>query len=215
VRGPGAVESVVLPGNGHVRGSVLVVDDERTIADLVARYLEHAGYAALVARDGERALELAGEERPDLIVLDLMLPRIDGLEVMRRLRQRSEREHHRPPAVILLTAKGEETDRVVGLRLGADDYVVKPFAPAELVDRVHAVIARAEPQTKRRVLTAREHEILGLLASGLAQGAIAEQLRISPRTVATHIERILAKLGVRSRAQAVALAYRDALVPAP
>jgi DNA-binding response OmpR family regulator len=134
-----------LSTNGHVRGSVLVVDDERTIADVVARYLERAGYAAFVAGDGERALELAGERRPDLVVLDLMLPRIDGLEVMRRLRQRGEREHQRPPAVILLTAKGEETDRVVGLRLGADDYVVKPFSPRELVARVDAVLRRTPP----------------------------------------------------------------------
>ncbi len=124
---------------------MLVVDDERTIADVVARYLERAGYATLVAGDGERALELAGECHPDLVVLDLMLPRIDGLEVMRRLRQRGEREHQRPPAVILLTAKGEETDRVVGLRLGADDYVVKPFSPRELVARVDAVLRRAAP----------------------------------------------------------------------
>jgi DNA-binding response OmpR family regulator len=140
---------VVLPGNGHVRGTVLVVDDERTIADVVARYLERAGYAALVARDGEQALELAGERRPDLVVLDLMLPRIDGLEVMRRLRQRGEREHHRPPAVILLTAKGEESDRVIGLRLGADDYVVKPFSPRELVARVDAVLRRVDPSPER------------------------------------------------------------------
>jgi two-component system response regulator ResD len=145
VRAPTAVESVVLSTNGHVRGSVLVVDDERTIGDVVARYLEHAGYATLVARDGERALELAGEQRPDLVVLDLMLPRIDGLEVMRRLRQRSAREDQRPPAIILLTAKGEETDRIVGLRLGADDYVVKPFSPRELVARVDAVLRRAPP----------------------------------------------------------------------
>jgi DNA-binding response OmpR family regulator len=135
-----------LSANGHVRGTVLVVDDERTIADVVARYLERGGYAAFVAGDGERALEVAGERRPDLVVLDLMLPRIDGLEVMRRLRQRAEREHHRPPAVILLTAKGEETDRVVGLRLGADDYVVKPFSPRELVARVDAVLRRAAPE---------------------------------------------------------------------
>jgi two-component system response regulator ResD len=134
-----------LSANGHVRASVLVVDDERTIADVVARYLERGGYAAFVAGDGERALEVAGERRPDLVVLDLMLPRIDGLEVMRRLRQRAEREHQRPPAVILLTAKGEETDRVVGLRLGADDYVVKPFSPRELVARVDAVLRRATP----------------------------------------------------------------------
>jgi two-component system response regulator ResD len=134
-----------LSANGHVRASVLVVDDERTIADVVARYLERGGYAAFVAGDGERALEVAGERRPDLVVLDLMLPRIDGLEVMRRLRQRAEREHQRPPAVILVTAKGEETDRVVGLRLGADDYVVKPFSPRELVARVDAVLRRATP----------------------------------------------------------------------
>jgi two-component system, OmpR family, response regulator ResD len=135
-----------LSKNGHVRGSVLVVDDEPTIADVVARYLRHAGYEARVAGDGERALALAAERAPDLVVLDLMLPRIDGLEVMRRLRQHNERERGgRPPAIILLTAKGEESDRVVGLRLGADDYVVKPFSPRELVARVDAVLRRIEP----------------------------------------------------------------------
>jgi two-component system, OmpR family, response regulator ResD len=138
---------VVLSTNGrHLRGSVLVVDDERTIADVVARYLERAGYEARVARDGERALALAAERAPDLVVLDLMLPRIDGLEVMRRLRQHAERGGQRRPAIILLTAKGEESDRVVGLRLGADDYVVKPFSPRELVARVDAVLRRVEPE---------------------------------------------------------------------
>jgi two-component system, OmpR family, response regulator ResD len=135
-----------LSSNGHVRGSVLVVDDERTIADVVARYLEHGGYEARVALDGAQALALAAERPPDLVVLDLMLPRVDGLEVMRRLRQHGEREGRRPPAIILLTAKGEETDRVVGLRLGADDYVVKPFSPRELVARVDAVLRRAAPE---------------------------------------------------------------------
>jgi two-component system response regulator ResD len=138
---------VVLTTTGrHLRGSVLVVDDERTIADVVARYLERAGYEARVARDGERALALAAERAPDLVVLDLMLPRIDGLEVMRRLRQHAERGGQRRPAIILLTAKGEESDRVVGLRLGADDYVVKPFSPRELVARVDAVLRRVEPE---------------------------------------------------------------------
>jgi two-component system response regulator ResD len=136
----------VLSTNGHVRASVLVVDDEPTIADVVARYLRRAGYEARVAGDGERALALASERAPDLVVLDLMLPRIDGLEVMRRLRQHAERDGgSRPPAIILLTAKGEESDRVVGLRLGADDYVVKPFSPRELVARVDAVLRRVEP----------------------------------------------------------------------
>ena len=127
--------------NGRVRGSVLVVDDEPTIAEVVARYLDRAGYEARIAGDGPQALELAGAQRPDLVVLDLMLPGMDGLEVMRRLRD-SARDR---VAVILLTAKGEESDRVIGLRLGADDYVVKPFSPAELVARVDAVLRRIDP----------------------------------------------------------------------
>src|SRR6478735_6400291 len=124
----------------HSRGSVLVVDDEPTIAEVVARYLERAGYRTRVAGDGVEAIAAAAEQRPDLVVLDLMLPGIDGLEVMRRLR---EQDRDRI-AVILLTAKGEESDRVIGLRLGADDYVVKPFSPAELVARVDAVLRRID-----------------------------------------------------------------------
>ena len=136
----------VLPSrNGHSRGSVLVVDDESTIAEVVSRYLDRAGYDARVAGDGATALELAGERRPDLVVLDLMLPRVDGLEVMRRLRQAADRDGAPRPAIILLTAKGEESDRVIGLRLGADDYVVKPFSPRELVARVDAVLRRVDP----------------------------------------------------------------------
>ena len=125
------------------RGSVLVVDDEPTITEVVARYLERAGYETRVAGDGREALQLAGDERPDLIVLDLMLPGMDGLEVMRRLQGGAAAADGRV-SVILLTAKGEATDRVIGLRLGADDYVVKPFSPAELVARVDAVLRRVE-----------------------------------------------------------------------
>jgi DNA-binding response OmpR family regulator len=124
----------------HARGSILIVDDEPTIAEVVSRYLERAGYRTRVAYDGAEALAAAGDVTPDLVVLDLMLPGIDGLEVMRRLRER-DRER---VAVILLTAKGEASDRVIGLRLGADDYVVKPFSPAELVARVDAVLRRIE-----------------------------------------------------------------------
>ena len=119
---------------------MLVVDDEPTITDVVSRYLERAGYDTRVAGDGPQAIELAGTARPDLVVLDLMLPGMDGLEVMRRLRQPASGRI----SVILLTAKGEPTDRVIGLRLGADDYVVKPFSPAELVARVDAVLRRVE-----------------------------------------------------------------------
>jgi two-component system, OmpR family, response regulator ResD len=120
------------------RGSILVVDDEPTITDVVSRYLERAGYSTRVAGDGADALRIAVESRPDLVVLDLMLPGMDGLEVMRRLRE------HERVSVILLTAKGEHTDRIIGLRLGADDYVVKPFSPAELVARVDAVLRRVD-----------------------------------------------------------------------
>jgi two-component system response regulator ResD len=132
-------------GSDHRRGCVLVVDDEPTIAEVVARYLERAGYDTRVAGDGARAIELAARQRPDLVVLDLMLPGMDGLEVMRRLREAD----HKRMAVILLTAKGEETDRVIGLRLGADDYVVKPFSVAELVARVDAVLRRVDTSPER------------------------------------------------------------------
>jgi two-component system, OmpR family, response regulator ResD len=130
----------------HVRGSVLVVDDEPTIGEVVCRYLDRAGYDSRVALDGPSALQKVAEQAPDLVVLDLMLPGVDGLEVMRRIRERGRDR----TAIILLTAKGEESDRIVGLRLGADDYVVKPFSPGELVARVDAVL--------RRVDTAPAHE---------------------------------------------------------
>lgn len=121
--------------------SVLVVDDEPTIGDIVARYLARAGFQAHVALDGPQAIAMSAEHSPDLVILDIMLPGIDGLEVMRRLHEGEGR--HRP-AIILLTAKGEESDRIVGLRRGADDYVVKPFSPGELVARVQAVLRRGE-----------------------------------------------------------------------
>ena len=126
--------------NPHSRGSILVVDDEPTIGEVVCRFLDRAGYETRVALDGNAALEQMERQSPDLVVLDLMLPGIEGLEVMRRIRDR-DRDH---TAIILLTAKGEETDRVIGLRLGADDYVVKPFSPAELVARIDAVLRRVD-----------------------------------------------------------------------
>jgi DNA-binding response OmpR family regulator len=116
---------------------VLVVDDDQTVSDVVRRYLERAGFAVTLAADGQTALGAYEAERPDLVVLDLMLPGIDGLEVCRRLRTRADEV-----PIVMLTALGEEADRVLGLQLGADDYVTKPFSPRELVLRVQSVLRR-------------------------------------------------------------------------
>jgi DNA-binding response OmpR family regulator len=117
---------------------ILVVEDESKIARLVRDYLEHAGFEVVVAGDGEVALAEARRARPDLVVLDLGLPGRDGLDVARGLRRTSN------VPIVMLTARGDETDRIVGLELGADDYVVKPFSPKELVARVRAVLRRSE-----------------------------------------------------------------------
>jgi two-component system, OmpR family, response regulator ResD len=130
-----------MPSPSDNGATVLVVDDAPTIVEIVGRYMERAGFETYTAPDGYKALDAATEHRPDLVVLDVMLPGIDGIEVMERLRERPGA----PIAVILLTARGEESDRLVGLRNGADDYVVKPFSPAELVARVEAVLRRIAP----------------------------------------------------------------------
>jgi DNA-binding response OmpR family regulator len=207
----------------RARAKVLVVDDEPAIADIVSRYLHRAGYDTAVAATGKDALGHAESERPDVVVLDLMLPDIDGLEVMRRLR----REYRERAAIILLTARGEESDRIVGLRLGADDYVVKPFSPGELVARVDAMLRRIEPVGElqpplrfdgleidpagRRVrrdgeqveLTVREFDLLLFLARHPGQAFTRDQLMervwqytfyIDTSTVTVHIRRLRAKL---------------------
>jgi DNA-binding response OmpR family regulator len=117
---------------------VLVIEDDRRTAELIALYLKREGCRPVAAGDGETGLVLVEQHRPDLVILDLMLPRIDGWEVCRRLRKKTE------VPVIMLTARGEEADRVAGLTLGADDYVVKPFSPRELVARVKAVLRRTQ-----------------------------------------------------------------------
>src|SRR6476646_6179996 len=116
---------------------VLVVDDEPMVTEVVERYLVRDGFKVTTAADGEKGLALARTWAPDLVVLDLMLPRLDGLEVCRAIRRESS------VPVVMLTARGEETDRIVGLELGADDYVVKPFSPRELVARIKAVLRRS------------------------------------------------------------------------
>ena len=119
--------------------TILVVDDEPNILEVVTAYLRRELYGVVTAADGEEALKQIAEHSPDLIVLDVMLPRVDGLEVLRRVRATSN------TPVIMLTARGEETDKLVGLGIGADDYLTKPFSPRELVARIKAVLRRAAP----------------------------------------------------------------------
>jgi two-component system response regulator ResD len=125
-----------------MNGRILVVEDDLTVAEVVVDYLRHAGLEPRAAVDGQSALEIAATWRPDLVVLDLMLPGVSGLDVCRRLRE--EQDGRAPLPVIMLTALGEESDRVRGLESGADDYVTKPFSPRELVLRVQAVLRRAQ-----------------------------------------------------------------------
>lgn len=118
---------------------ILVVDDEPMVTEVVERYLRREGFDVVLAADGEQAIATASASAPDLIVLDLMLPKIDGLTAFKRIRERSS------VPVIMLTARGEEADRIVGLETGADDYIAKPFSPREVVARVKAVLRRASP----------------------------------------------------------------------
>ena len=132
---------------------ILVVDDEPKIVRLVRDYLEHAGFGVIVARDGREALMRVRSERPDLIVLDLGLPELDGLDVTRALRRDSA------VPLIMLTARDSETDRVLGLELGADDYLTKPFSPRELVARVRAVLRRNQAELPEAVMRVGELEL--------------------------------------------------------
>jgi two-component system, OmpR family, response regulator VicR len=204
------------------RQRILVVDDDPTISEVVGRYLERESYEVEVALDGAEALERARAHSPDLVVLDLMLPRIDGLEVFRQLRSQSS------VPVIMLTAKGEETDKLVGLNLGADDYMTKPFSPRELVARVKTVLRRSQfprgferdtlrfgelsinPRTRQVQtrgqevdLTAKEFDLLWFLAQHPRQVFSREQLLNEvwdylyvgdTSTVTVHIRRLREKI---------------------
>ncbi|MFH1036004.1 MAG: response regulator transcription factor [Pseudomonadota bacterium] len=207
---------------------VLVVEDERDILDLVDFHLRQAGYQVLKAPDGLQGLRLAQEQRPDLLVLDLMLPGLDGKELCRRLKQS---EATRAIPVLMLTALASETDRIIGFEIGADDYLTKPFSPRELVLRVQAILRRlGEPESGQPLLrlgglsidldrhavevdgqavelTATEFRLLHRLASQVGRvqtrEALLEQVwgyayQGYARTVDTHIRRLRGKLGSMS-----------------
>jgi DNA-binding response OmpR family regulator len=203
---------------------ILVVDDDPTVSEVVARYLRHDGYVVEMVADGRTALDHALADPPDLVVLDLMLPGLDGLEVARRIRAMA------PVPIIILTARGQESDRIVGLDLGADDYVAKPFSTKELVARVRAVLRRAQgplataPATARVLvdgdlevdiaarqarlegevvsLTAREFELLAFLARNPQRAFRREELLDQvwgyrygdTSTVTVHVRRLREKI---------------------
>jgi DNA-binding response OmpR family regulator len=203
---------------------ILVVEDEPSIAEVVGLYLKRAGYAVQNASDGRRAMEILEISSPDLVVLDIMLPEIDGLSLTRWLRSRAD------VPIIMLTARRDEIDRIAGLETGADDYMVKPFSPQELVSRVRAVLRRtrreqSDPESERKIsfgwleidplsrtvlsgerpveLTAREFEMLHLLARHPRQVFTREQLLervwggaeyIDAGTVTVHVRRLREKI---------------------
>jgi two-component system, NarL family, response regulator LiaR len=196
------------------RGPVLVVDDDELFVAYTQALLEGAGYCTLTAATGEAALRIAREHAPLVVLLDIQLPELNGYEVCRILRDALGR------AVGIAFFSGTRTDAVdisSGLLVGADDYLVKSCDPSELVARVGALMRRVRAEkgdevASSRNLTSREAEILRLLSDGLNQKDIAQTLSISPKTVGIHIEHILGKLDVHSRAQAVAAAYRENLL---
>ena len=213
-----------MSNNLNEHGDILVVDDEASVVEVVSLYLKRDGFQVRVARDGRQALTSISENKPGLVVLDLMLPEVDGLEIMRRLRAVGSNV-----PVIMLTARRQETDRIYGLELGADDYVVKPFSPAELVSRVKAVMRRTygegtgsgerplqfgtlsiDPKTrivmaqgKTIDLTATEFNLLWFLANHPRQVFKRDQLLenvwgfseyVDPSTVTVHIRRLREKI---------------------
>jgi two-component system nitrate/nitrite response regulator NarL len=187
---------------------VLVVDDDQRFREMVRAVLERAGFAVAAAADADAALAAVGEARPHLGLLEVELSGASGFELYQELRDRLGE------GLPIIFVSGEQTDphdRVAGLLLGADDYLVKPIDPDELIARVRRSLRpRSDPAMGRAkldlpTLTAREQEILALLAEGKSSAEIARELVISVRTVGTHVQHILGKLGVHTRAQAVAL----------
>jgi two-component system nitrate/nitrite response regulator NarL len=192
-------------------GQILVVDDDGTWRAYVATLLERAGFEPLEAGSSAAALAVARERRPRLVLLDVRLPDGSGLEVCRALR---ELFGDRLPIIFVSGERMEPLDRAAGLLVGGDDYLVKPVDPGEFLARIRRCLERVDarlsaepPEHEGLPLTPRELEVLRLLAEGIDPQTIAERLVISPKTVASHLQRVMAKFGVHSRVEAVARAY--------
>jgi DNA-binding NarL/FixJ family response regulator len=192
---------------------VLIVDKDDEARRELAALLGDAGYPVVEATSGEEAIRIVREQDLSLALLEVALDDVSGYEVCRTIRE----EVGQDPRVMFISGdRAESHDRVAGLMIGADDYVAKPYAADELLARVRALLRHNErPVVPLSGLTAREQEVLTLLAEGLAPDEIAGRLYISARTVGTHVEHVFRKLGVRTRAQAVAVAFREGLVELP
>jgi DNA-binding NarL/FixJ family response regulator len=201
-----------------LQNRVLVVDDDSNFRTFVRMLLERAGLEVEAAANGDEALAAVALGKPQLVLLDVHLPDTSGYALYRELKDRCGEAL---PVVFVSGVRVEAYDRVAGLMLGADDYVVKPFDSDELLVRVRRLLARrrhdatmAAPDAEELVgaLTPREREVLALLAAGLSSKQVARELVISPRTLGTHVQHVLRKLGVHNRVQAVAIAHRAGLV---
>jgi DNA-binding NarL/FixJ family response regulator len=199
----------------HHYGDVVLVDDDDDFREFLSEILERAGYATVGVASAEEALTEIAERRPDVVLVDVQLPGLNGYELCRRLKSGPG---HGPAVMIISGERTEPFDRAAGILLGADDYMVKPVDPGELVARVWRLSrrngSRDRPQSQADnsrldALSARERQVLDRLAAGSDQGEIAQALFISPKTVGTHIQHILSKLGVRSRTEAVGVALRQ------
>jgi DNA-binding NarL/FixJ family response regulator len=194
---------------------ILIIDGDASFRLSVARLLARAGLSAAEAVCGEEGLEAGAAERPAAVILEVSLPDIDGLEVCRELRDRYGDDL---PVLLVAALRVAPHDRIAGLLVGGDEYLVKPVDGDELLVRVRRLLARSErsgspvSRDRRNALTVREFEVLRLLAQGVDAAGISDLLVISPKTVSSHLQRVMAKLGVRTRAQAVAEAYRLGLV---
>jgi DNA-binding NarL/FixJ family response regulator len=198
--------------SGRNGGGVLVVDEDSAFRQFVVETLTQAGYGVREASSGRAGFAMARRSEPTLILLDLHLPDISGYEACRQLR---ESHGEGLPIVLMSGVKTDDLDRIAGLLLGADDYLVKPIEAGELLARIRRVALRSgaslvpnDSNPVRDKLTAREQQVLQMLGDGLSQNEIATKLVISPKTVGTHLQHILSKLEVHSRAQAVTIAHR-------
>lgn len=198
-------------------GPILIVDEDGNSRAFASRLFERAGFPIEEAATGDEAMVSARRVRPCLVLLDVLLPDVSGFEIANELRDEFGDDL---PIVFISGDRTEPLDRAAGLLLGGDDYVVKPPDPDELLARARRLISRsrrgrAASPARGPIdaeLTSREREVLELLAGGMRPKQIARELVISPKTVASHIQRVLAKLGVHSRAEAVAIAYREGFI---